>query len=136
MKYLFDSSAIFKVVKENKIEALVGNYTLELARYELGNILWKTFALQARATDQEIKILAKIIKQALNMMEIVQINCNEPEILQTAVKLKITFHDASYAYYAKANDLTLISEDSQLLGKIKSYIKALRFDNITQHHAK
>jgi len=25
MKYLFDSSAIFKAIKENKVEALVGN---------------------------------------------------------------------------------------------------------------
>ncbi|MEM2148079.1 MAG: hypothetical protein QXJ94_05695 [Candidatus Bathyarchaeia archaeon] len=43
MKYLFDSSAIFKAIKENKINLLIGNYTLELARYELGNILWKNF---------------------------------------------------------------------------------------------
>ena len=32
MKYLFDSSAIFRAVKENKIDLLIGNYTLELAQ--------------------------------------------------------------------------------------------------------
>jgi hypothetical protein len=58
MKFLFDSSAIFKAVKGNKIDFLVGNCTLELARYELGNILWKNFSLQSKATGQEIKILA------------------------------------------------------------------------------
>ncbi|MEM2953160.1 MAG: type II toxin-antitoxin system VapC family toxin [Candidatus Bathyarchaeia archaeon] len=131
MKYLFDSSAILKAIKENKIEFLIGNYTLELARYELGNVLWKNFALQAKATEQEIKNLAKIIKQTLNMMEVAQITCNEQEILQTAANLKITFYDASYAYSAKTKGLTLIIEDSKLLEKITPYVKALKLDDIT-----
>jgi predicted nucleic acid-binding protein len=124
MKHLFDSSAIFKAIKENKIEILVGNYTLELARYELGNILWKNFALQTKVTEEEIKVLAKIIKQTLKTMEIIQISCNEQEILQTAAKLKITFYDASYAYYANIKNLTFITEDSQLLKKLAPYVKA------------
>ncbi|MGB9756597.1 MAG: PIN domain-containing protein [Candidatus Bathyarchaeales archaeon] len=132
MKYLFDSSAIFKAIKENKIEALVGNYTLELARYELGNVLWKNFAFQAKATEQEIKILAKIVKQTLNTMEIIQINCNEQEILQAAAKLKITFYDAAYAYYANIKNSTLITEDSQLLRKIAPYVKTSKLSDITQ----
>jgi hypothetical protein len=36
-------------------------------------VLWKNFAVQAKATDQEIKILAKIIKQTLNTMEILTV---------------------------------------------------------------
>lgn len=130
MKYLFDSSAILKAIKENKIELLVGNSTLELARYELGNVLWKNFALQTKATEQEVKNLVKIIKQVLNMMEIAQITCNEQEILQTAAKLKITFYDASYAYFAKTKGLTLITEDSKLLEKITQSVKALKLDDI------
>jgi hypothetical protein len=42
MKYLFNSSAIFTAIKENKIEFLIGNCTLELASYELGNIYGKS----------------------------------------------------------------------------------------------
>lgn len=132
MKYLFDSSAIFKAIKENKIDFLIGNHTLELARYELGNILWKNYHLQAKATDQEIKKLAKIIKQTLNLMEITQINCTEEEILETATKLKITFYDASYTYHAKAKELALITEDLQLLKKITPYTKASKLNDITK----
>jgi len=132
MKYLFDSSAIFKAIKENKIDFLIGNYTLELARYELGNILWKNYSLQAKATDQEIKKLAKIIKQTLNLMEITQINCTEEEILETATKLKITFYDASYAHHAKTKQLTLITEDLQLQKKITPYTKASKLNDITK----
>lgn len=131
MKYIFDSSAIFKAIKENKIEILVGNCTLELARYEMGNILWKNYTLQAKVTDQELKSLAKLIKQTLNIMEIIQINCNEEEILDAATKLKITFYDASYVHYAKTKELTLITEDAELLKKITPYIKASKLNNIT-----
>lgn len=132
MKYLFDSSAIFKAIKENKIDFLIGNHTLELARYELGNILWKNYSLHAKATDQEIKKLAKIIKQTLNLMEITQINCTEEKILETATKLKITFYDASYTYNAKAKELALITEDLQLTKKIASYTKASKLNDITK----
>lgn len=131
MKYMFDSSAIFRAVKENKIEVLVGNYTLELARYEMGNILWKNYTLQAKATDQELKSLAKLIKQVLNIMEIIQVNCNEEEILGIATEMKITFYDASYVHYAKTKELTLITEDAELLKKITPYIKALKLNEIT-----
>ncbi len=132
MKYLFDSSAIFKAIKENKIDFLIGNHTLDLARYELGNILWKNYYLPAKATDQEIKKLAKIIKQTLNLMEITQINCTEEEILETATKLKITFYDASYTYHAKNKKLILITEDLQLLKKITPYTKASKLNDITK----
>ena len=55
MKSLFDSSAIFRAVKENKVEFLAGNYTLELARYELENIIWKDCVLLAKVSEQEAK---------------------------------------------------------------------------------
>lgn len=131
MRYVFDSSAIFRAIKENKIEVLVGNCTLELARYEMGNILWKNYTLQAKATEQELKSLAKLIKQTLNIMEIVQVNCSEEEILDIATKMKITFYDASYVYYAKTKELTLITEDGELLKRIIPHIKALKLNEIT-----
>lgn len=131
MRYVFDSSAIFRAIKENEIEVLVGNCTLELARYEMGNILWKNYTLQAKATEQELKSLAKLIKQTLNIMEIVQVNCSEEEILDIATKMKITFYDASYVYYAKTKELTLITEDGELLKRIIPHIKALKLNEIT-----
>ena len=118
MKSLFDSSAIFRAVKENKIEFLAGNYTLELARYELGNIIWKDCVLLAKVSEQEAKMMEKTINHTLNLMDLIEIAGSEEEILDTAIKLKITFYDASYAYFAKAKDLRLITEDSRLIKKI------------------
>ncbi len=136
MKYLFDSSAIFKAIKENKIDLLIGNYTLELARYELGNILWKNYALQAKATEQEIKTLAKIVKQTLNLMENIQINSTEEEILETATKLNTTFYDAAYIYHAKVKELPLITEDLQLQKKTTPYINSSKLNDIAKNKTK
>ncbi len=118
MKYLFDSSAIFRAIKENKIEALAGNNTLELARYELGNILWKDCGLQAKISTQESKMLMKAVKRTLGILTILEVAGDEEEILETAVALRITFYDASYVYSAKVKGLELVTEDSRLIKKI------------------
>ena len=130
MKYLFDSSAIFRAVKENKIEFLAGNYTVELARYELGNIIWKDCVLLAKVSEQEAKMMEKTINHTLNLMDLIEIAGSEEEILDTAIKLKITFYDASYAYFAKAKDLRLITEDARLIKKITPTTNASTLDSI------
>ncbi|MGA2385394.1 MAG: type II toxin-antitoxin system VapC family toxin [Candidatus Bathyarchaeia archaeon] len=130
MKCLFDSSAIFRAIKENKIDFLTGNYTLELARYELGNIIWKDYALQAKVSEQEAKMLAKSIKHTLNIMNVIEITDSEEEILDTAIKLKITFYDASYVYFAKAKELKLITEDLRLIKKITTVANVSTLDDI------
>jgi predicted nucleic acid-binding protein len=130
MKYLFDSSAIFRAIKENKVEVLTGNYTLELARYELGNIIWKDYALQAKVSEQELKMMMKTIKHTLTLMDVLGIASSEEDILKTAIQLKITFYDASYAYFAKVKELQLITEDLRLLTKIKPTISASTLNEI------
>jgi predicted nucleic acid-binding protein len=130
MKYLFDSSAIFRAIKENRIEVLAGNYTLELARYELGNIVWKDYALKAIISKEESKMMARTIKHTLVIMDVLGIASSEEEILETAMQLKITFYDASYAYFAKAKELRLITEDSRLVKKITSTVNVSTLDGI------
>lgn len=48
----------------------------------------------------------------------------------TAIQLKITFYDASYAYFAKAKELRLITEDLRLIKKIAPTINASTLDDI------
>jgi predicted nucleic acid-binding protein len=129
MKYLFDSSAIFRAIKENKIELLTGNATIELARYELGNIIWKEYVLQAKVSEEHSKMMAKTIKHVLTLMEILEIAGNEEEILETAQQLKIRFYDASYSYIAKARKLRLITEDLRLIKKITPTINAATLES-------
>jgi predicted nucleic acid-binding protein len=130
MKCLFDSSAIFRAIKENKIEFLAGNYTLELTRYELGNIIWKDCVLHAKVSEQEAKMLATSIKHTLTIMNVMEITDSEEEILETAIKLKITFYDASYVYFAKIKELKLITEDLRLIKKITPAANGSTLDSI------
>ena len=130
MKYLFDSSSIFRAIKQNKIEILNESYTLELARYELGNIIWKDLVLQAKVSKQESQMIAKTIKHTLTIMEVLQIAGKEDEILETAIEHKITFYDASYVYFAKEKQLQLITEDLQLIKKISPTITALSLKDV------
>ena len=130
MSYLFDSSTIFKAVKENAVEVLAGNFTLDLTRYELGNILWKEYTLNKRISREESKKLVKIIKDVLDLLETLTISCNEEEILSIADGLKITFYDASYVYHAKKNKIPLVTEDLELMNKAKPQIKTLELNNL------
>src|SRR5208283_504168 len=124
MKYLFDSSAIFRAIKENKIYLLVGNYTLELARFELGNIVWKDYFLQAKISKDDAKMILKSIRHTLALLEVISIEGDEEEIMESAVQLKATFYDASYVCLARLKDLHLITEDLHLIRKAIPVIKA------------
>ncbi len=130
MKYLFDSSAIFRAIKENKIEALSGNFTLELASYEQGNILWKEHTLHATLSKHEAKALAKTINHTLTIMDTIETAGHEEEILENAINQKITYYDASYAYLAKTKQLTLITEDIRLTKKITPTTNTSTLDSI------
>ncbi len=130
MNYLFDASAIFRAIKENKTDALAGNGTVELARYELINIIWKNYFLQAKISKEETKIIAKAVKHTLRIMEVLEIVDKEEQILETATELNITFYDASYVYLAKEKDLQLITEDLRLKKKIPSTIHVSTLDEI------
>jgi len=131
MSYIFDSSTIFKAIKENKVEVLANNSTLDLTRYELGNILWKEHTLHKRISREELEKLVKLVNNVLNLMETLTINCHEQETLNIADDLKITFYDASYIYHAKNNKTPLITEDNELTEKAKPHIKTLKLHNLT-----
>ena len=101
MKYLFDASAIFRAIKENKTDLLTGEGTVELARYELGNIIWKNYFLQAENLERRIQNDCKSSQTYSNGHGGTTIINKEEQILETAAELNITFYDASYAYLAK-----------------------------------
>jgi len=130
MSYLFDSSAIFAAVKFERVDVVSGNYTLDLTKYELGNILWKESILHRRIDMEDSKRLIKIIKDITGLTKVLKVDCHEEEILNAASKFEITFYDASYAYYTKEMGLTLITEDTKLLNKLKPHVKVSSIQQI------
>ena len=122
--YLLDSSAIaitLKELHEKSIELLDGKDTLNLAYYEIGNIIWKECVLKRLISPEEAVENAEGIAKILGIMKIEKINSSEDfmEAMKLATRLKLTFYDASYLYVAKRKGLTLVTEDDELYKKAK-----------------
>lgn len=128
--YIFDASSIFEAISQNKIEVLIGNYTMELTRYELINVLWKNFLFKRNISKEECLSITEIIKNILKLMHILNIDCNEKEVFDVASQLEITIYDASYIYNAKRLNLSFITEDQKLKRKVENYIKVYSIKEI------
>ena len=132
--YLLDSSAIAVLLKRlggSAVKYLTGTYTLDLAYYELGNVLWKECTLMNLIDGKEAVNKVKYIAKLLKTMKIESIK-SEKDLEGTialAVKLKLTFYDASYLYIAKKKNLILVTEDHELREKSsKENIEAITVD--------
>ncbi len=124
MKYLFDSSAIYNALGPDVIGKLVGNYTLDLAKYEIGNIVWKEGALHKRMTGSEQEKIMRLAVDALDSMTILGVNGHEGRILALANKYKLSFYDSSYAYFARAMNIPLVTTDKKLVNQIAGYAES------------
>ncbi len=132
MNYLFDASAIFSLIRLNRIEPLSGSFTTELARYELGNIIWKEHKLQRRLDANTSSQVLKATKRVLATMKILELNCHEEEVEKVGNKLGISFYDSSYAIHAKTMDLTMITDDGKLAKKLEGYVQTINSEALLQ----
>ena len=129
--YVFDPSAIAILLKrtgEKAVKILKNQQTLDLARYELGNIIWKESVLRKTISTEEAISKAKHLAKLFKIMEIFKIETDMDfgETMKIASKLKLTFYDAAYLYVARKNKLKLVTEDKELKEKAeKINIKTL-----------
>ena len=130
MSYVFDSSSIFYALKRRRVDVLAGNYTVSLARYELGNILWKEEVLHRRITSVELERLIGFLKRVLDKMKVLEIGCCETEVLNIARSLEIGFYDASCVFYARKIGAPLITEDLKLIQRAKPLVDTLTLNDI------
>jgi len=122
---IFDSSAIINCIQAGKAEKLVGQYTIELAKFEIGNYVWKR---RSDLTQKEcLKILRSILK-LVESMNVLQVNLEET--LMIALKEKITFYDASYLQAAIQNKLKLVTDDLKLHEVARKYVKSLQSPDV------
>ena len=67
--------------------------------------------------------IAKILREIISYMKILDPHKYEEEILETAYKLGITVYDASYIVLAKNKNLILVTEDSKLREKAENIVE-------------
>ncbi len=132
MSYILDSSAIFRSMKDKATDAIAEGCTLELARYELGNIVWKQHTLFKAIDREESLKLIRVIADILNTLKILHAKGVEDKILELAEEHSTTFYDASYLFHARELELPLISEDKKLIEKARKMgIKASTLSETT-----
>jgi predicted nucleic acid-binding protein len=128
MSVLADSSTIFRALAVRKTVQVAGEFTLELARYELGNAILKEYRIFKTLTLDEADTLAASMEKLLDNMTIVSVP-EAAEIIKVAVEASLSFYDASFLATAKKMGLTLSTEDERLLKAAKKFdVKTMRLE--------
>ncbi|MEM2896172.1 MAG: type II toxin-antitoxin system VapC family toxin [Candidatus Bathyarchaeia archaeon] len=123
---LFDSSAIMNLIKNNELDKLLGNFTLTLAPYEVGNSLWREACLRKKLSIEDASEALEAICSIIERMVRLSIDGEEMKILKIAEIESLTYYDASYLHMAAKNGFILITDDEMLLKKAKKYVKAIK----------
>ncbi len=131
MSYVFDSSSIFEALIRKRIRLLSGNLTISLARYELGNVIWKRSMLSKDLKPGTQAKLLALARDGLKLMKVIDIEGQEEGVLNVAEELNIAFYDASYVYAAEAQRVPLVTEDKTLRERAKGRITTLSLNQIT-----
>lgn len=114
---LLDASSIFEALKTINLRSLEGYSTLDLARYEVGNTIWKHRSLLHTLTQEEAMLLMKEASLLFSLLNVVDVSGREVAVLDLAGNLRTTFYDASYLHAAKEMGVSLVTEDPQLVEK-------------------
>ncbi len=126
---IFDASSIYRAIEVDLLEKLVEGKTIDLAPYELGNVLWKEIRRKRISLDEGAKLLV-FISKTISLMEVLKIGTEE-EVLRIAVESGLSYYDSSYLYASHLLDDILVSEDEKLLeAAAKKGINALRVEEI------
>ena len=111
MRLLFDTSSIFKGLLKKRVHPLFGQTTLDLARYELLNVIWKHSTLTKTLTPEEAEELVLYCIHTLDEMDTKTIKGYEDIILKTAMQYRLPVYDSAYLSIASENNCILVSED-------------------------
>jgi predicted nucleic acid-binding protein len=114
-KFLIDASALYPLIHRIKENVLLHSdkfAILDLAIYEIGNIIWKEYK---RGKIKDPVLVMKMFEEIIRNMKKLSSNHEMLEIFDVAVKNNITFYDASYIYVARKHGLKLVTEDADLL---------------------
>ncbi|MEM1621942.1 MAG: type II toxin-antitoxin system VapC family toxin, partial [Metallosphaera sp.] len=107
-----------------------GNYTAPLARFELGNIIWKEVSLRKNLTREEGLKLTTYVENILDTMVIAEVNMVRTEMI--AISNDITYYDASFVSLASDLNVQLVTEDEKLRRKIgkKGIVNVISLDEV------
>ncbi|MCL4356793.1 MAG: type II toxin-antitoxin system VapC family toxin [Candidatus Thermoplasmatota archaeon] len=109
---LLDASAIFNLFQSGKYHLLFAGATIPLAKYEIGNILWKNHRIKDRISKEEAKESGAVLFELLDSMEMIVPSPNST--LKLSLEEGLTFYDSSYLVSAIETGYDLITDDTKL----------------------
>ncbi len=112
---LLDASSLFELIIEGDVEPSSGAYTLDLARYELGNIIWRKVKLLEDIGYGEGERIMDAIVNVLKTMRMTDVSGCENDVLRLAHNESLSYYDAAYVEAARRLGLPLITEDKKVL---------------------
>lgn len=130
MSCLLDSSPIFEALLRRKLRLLSGNFTISIARFELGNVICKRGALAGNIRPEHQAKLLALVREGFTLMKVKDIGGQECGVLEVAEELKFTFYDAAYVHAAKFHGVPLVTEDKALMEGGKKVVQAFCLEEI------
>ena len=109
---LLDASSIFNLFQSNKFSVLLDGATIPLARYEIGNIIWKNYKIKNRISKKEAKDSGTVLFELIDSME--QIVPSPASTLTLSLEEGLTFYDSSYLVSAIETGYELVTDDIKL----------------------
>jgi predicted nucleic acid-binding protein len=126
--FLFDASAVINMVLQHNGQSLASaknNFALELTGYEAGNAVWRLCLLEKKITHEEAsKLIDATAVFLAHLGRVTFWDLNPSRILDIAISERTTFYDASYVAAAETKNLTLVTDDRELLKVAKQYVPA------------
>jgi predicted nucleic acid-binding protein len=117
----FDGSLVLLVELPERSSRL--HCTLDVTRYEVGNVIWKEHTLHKSMEEGEFREFLSL-SDIVQRTQVLSVGAEElPDVADIAVKERITFYDASHIMVAKARNLTLATEDARLSKIAFNYTK-------------
>jgi predicted nucleic acid-binding protein len=117
-KYLIDTSALYPLLLSGAPLSAEDCAISGLTEYEIGNVLWKE-TRQGRIKNPQLAATA--FWKAMQTLTVLELD-SIANVLAVAIERNLTFYDASYAYLAEKENLTLVTQDAQLLKKCTAAI--------------
>ncbi len=109
---LLDASSIFNLFQSNKFSVLLDGATIPLARYEIGNIIWKNYKIRNRISKKEAKDSGTVLFELIDSME--QIVPSPASTLTLSLEEGLTFYDSSYLVSAIETGYEFVTDDIKL----------------------
>ena len=109
---LLDASSIFNLFQRGKYSILIAGATIPLAKYEIGNILWKNYKIRNRISKKEAQEIGNVLFELIDSME--QIVPSPASALSLSLEKGLTFYDSSYLISAIESGYEFVTDDLKL----------------------